>query len=256
MIQMQQADNPFTRALLTRCPNWFNHRLPTSEEIQYRPQPKPAGPPEPTQEEIAARQAEERKEKIQARLKVFLDHDCGPRYATATFDTYQPATKSQQMALDAIKAQSEGVCSFSSNIVLYGPCGSGKDHLLISLARCAIEQEKTVRWFFGVSLFRKLRDRIGSQYGSESTIIDSMIDPDILILSDPVPPEASVSDYQRSTLLEVLDHRYRHCKPTWVTLNVCDREEAEERIGGQAIDRLWSDSVQILCSGPSGRKPK
>ena len=198
-----------------------------------------------------AQEAKEASRQIHDRLKSFAD-EIGSRYDNATLETYEPATKSQRMALDAIKAHSTGVCAFSENIVLYGPCGSGKDHLLIGLAKKAIAKGMTVRWVFGVDLFREMRDAIGTG-SSEREVIASLVRPDILILSDPAPPDASVTDHQRSTLLSVLDQRYRKCKPTWSTINATNRDEAIDRLGGQSVDRLWTDASQIFVNAPSHR---
>lgn len=65
---------------------------------------------------------------------------------------------------------------------------------------------------------------------------------DVLAISD-LP--AQLTSDQINNLFWIIDHRYSHCRPTWVALNVTSRREAEELLGEMTVDRLWHDALVI-----------
>ena len=78
--------------------------------------------------------------------------------------------------------------------------------------------------------------------------------PSILSMSDPLPPFGNLTQFQMTTLFQILDFRYRHCKGTWVTLNVAKGAEADERMGKQLADRLRHGAMVLHFDWPSYRK--
>ena len=141
-------------------------------------------------------------------------------------------------------------------VVLFGPMGTGKDHLLVALARVAIlNHGYSVRWISGMQLYADFRQAIRDN-ASEQIIVQRATNPDILILSDPQLPRGELSDYQASMLFWIVDARYSMRRPTWVSLNVADGTEAERRIGAATVDRLRDGAVTVACDWPSYRKPQ
>jgi DNA replication protein DnaC len=57
-------------------------------------------------------------------------------------------------------------------------------------------------------------------------------------------------------LLEIIDRRYSHLLPTWMTINVANRKEAETRMGAPTVDRLAHDALTVVCDWPSFRAKK
>lgn len=143
-------------------------------------------------------------------------------------------------------------------MVLYGPAGTGKDHLMSSLILDTIRAGFTVKWFNGMDFYGKLRDLIGSESRdtSESRFFDSLAGANVLALSDPIPPNGALTEFQRAQLFRVVDRRYRDEKPTWVTLNVSGRSELDSRIGVQLAERLLHGVLQLPCNWPSHRKAR
>src|SRR6185436_10340720 len=95
--------------------------------------------------------------------------------------------------------------------------GTGKDYLMFSLCHPAIGEFKTLIWANGTTLWLALRDAMGNEKraprsigGSESQIIDKLATVDVLAISDPLPPGSSLTDYQTTSLLQVIDRRYSH----------------------------------------------
>lgn len=173
----------------------------------------------------------------------------GARYHGCRLDTFEVSDPKQQAVVDALAA-----CEFDRSIVLFGPPGTGKDHLLIGMAHRAMKARKWVRWHDGESLWRRYRDIIGTET-HESEVDVQLTSPDVLILSDPIPPQGSLTEHQLRALFRIVDKRYRERRPTWVSLNVASGDEAAKRMGPQVRDRLRDGGLLLHCDWPSYRKP-
>lgn len=139
-------------------------------------------------------------------------------------------------------------------IVLYGPVGTGKDHLAFAVARAIVGSFGRVRWVRGQDWFGSLRD--GMDSGTpESQTLNEMILPPWLVLSDPLPPAGSLTTYQTSMLFRAIDERYSSGRPTIVTINVADDSEADSRLGAAVWDRLCHGAWKLHCKWGSHRKP-
>jgi DNA replication protein DnaC len=138
-------------------------------------------------------------------------------------------------------------------IVLFGPSGTGKDHLLTALAKLAIDEAGfSVKWCNGMDLCGGFRDAMDNHL-PESSLISSFVSPDILYVSDPVPPFGTLKEFQVAQLFRIVDGRYRRLRPTWMTINVAKRDEANDRLAVQIVDRLSDGALTALCNWPSHR---
>lgn len=186
-----------------------------------------------------------------------LHRIAGRRLSTATLENYVVARPEQAAILAAIRdyvANIDMRMLDGVGIVMNGPSGNGKDHLLISAARAAIHAGYTVCWKNGQDLLGEFRDRIGTDE-SEESLLAPLLSADVLVISDPLPPSGSLTDYQASMVYRVLDARYRDCKATWASMNVTSRKEADNRIGVAIVDRLRHGALCLACNWPSYRKP-
>ena len=191
------------------------------------------------------------------RLVGDLDSDIGERYRAATFARYVTASQPQAYAKAIVaefakEVQASGTCT--RGLVLFGPAGTGKDHLAIAAGRAACWGGVPVRWLSGMDLFGAMRDTIGSN-ASEEALIAKWTVPQVLILSDPLPPVGSLTEFQAATMLRLVDHRYRAMRPTWVTINVKNGAEVDSRLGAQSADRLRDGALCVYCNWLSHRKP-
>lgn len=169
------------------------------------------------------------------------------------FRAETPAQKSAIVALRGFAGDITNRVNSGNGLLLFGPKGTGKDHLAIACLREAARAGFITFATDGQELFQRFRDVIGSD-ASERENIKTFTAPDVLLLSDPIPVGGSTTDYQRSILWRIIDRRYRDLKPTWVTLNVADAAEAESKLGGQIVDRLRDGATAIMCQWPSYRK--
>lgn len=184
----------------------------------------------------------------------------GRRYAKATFSAYQATSPLQERVLAALRdyaAEWEENRAMGQGLLLYGPRGTGKDHLAVAtLGNVLMRFDFRCEWTDGQDLYAAMRDKVGTD-DTEAGQIRRYTAPDLLIVSDPLPADAkeSLTSFQVSTLWRIIDRRYRDLKPTWVTLNVADFAEASRRLSPQIADRLSDGAVALHCDWASFRKP-
>jgi DNA replication protein DnaC len=180
----------------------------------------------------------------------------GRRYEHSRLGNFDQQHEKQKLAVEVLTDYCEHVTeniNTGTGVLFIGPPGTGKDHLMVALCRAAILAGRTVRWENGQDLWGSVRDAI-SDDKNEAAMIRSYVSCDVLALSDPLPPRGEMSPHQIATLFRIIDGRYSNLRPTWVTLNVANRVEAEERMGAQIIDRLAHGSLAVICNWPSYRK--
>lgn len=138
-------------------------------------------------------------------------------------------------------------------IVLFGSVGTGKDHLTVGLMFAACRAGFSVMWVNGMDLFGEMRDSIDRDE-SEQRLLGKYVTPDVLVISDPLPPWGPLTQFQAGFLFRLIDRRYRNRKPIWVTANFADRKSAEEKLGAQLLDRLKDGALALHCDWPSHRR--
>lgn len=221
--------------------------------------------PVPTPEEIAEkkRRAEAEIAKVQEQERGSRESSLlatvGRRYASATLDNYQTTGPDQQVILDAIRGYAGNLrenINQGVGLFLLGPPGTGKDHLVVAVMRLAAREGFSVKWTDGAELFASARDNIDSG-DTEDGWARRFTVPDVLAISDPVPPVGEVKEgFQISSLFRIIDRRYRDMKPTFVTINVANQAEANKRMSPNIVDRLAHGSIVLRCFWESFRKPK
>jgi DNA replication protein DnaC len=202
--------------------------------------------------EWAAVEVQRTTEKLQR-----LDHQLGSRYVGATLESYVTTCDAQRVVLSALRDYADNMLAYGREgrgIVLYGSCGTGKDHLAGSLARIAISRYRvSLEWIRGVDLYARFRDAIRND-ASENEIIAPLVKVAVLAISDPLPPVGALTEFQAAALLRIVDERYRRLRPIWTTINVASGEEADRRLGAQVADRLRDGALTLFCDWPSYRK--
>jgi DNA replication protein DnaC len=178
----------------------------------------------------------------------------GVRYAKATFESFEATQPKQTEALAAVRKLAEQWGDHKDlSLLLYGPRGTGKDHLAVAALRTVTRDHgATVVWVDGETLWREQRDVIGSDT-REAELERKYTSPDVLLISDPARQGTDLTDGQRSLLWRIVDRRYRDMKPTWATVNVLTRDELDQRLSPQISDRMRDNALAVFCSWPSYR---
>jgi len=221
------------------------------------PKAKPVPSNEDREREIARIDKERIDGKKSAAWSAFIG-ERGTRYAECSLENFAVGVESQRKAIETLTAYRSSIAERireGEGLILFGPKGTGKDHLLCGLVRSVISAEKSIQWANGLDLFGDIRDGM-TNGDTERSLIDKLTTPDVLYLSDPLPITGPLSPHQANVIFRILDKRYANRRPTWVSVNVTGGAELEERIGPQNADRLRDGAIAIHCNWNSNRKAK
>ena len=185
-----------------------------------------------------------------------LIQDIGTRYGDCRLANFEVQTDSQELVVGSLRqfcGDLDKNIKAGRGVVLFGPPGVGKDHLLIGMAHKVVMIGRTVKWMNGMDLFAERRDSIRRDL-SEKDLLREYESPDVLVISDPVPPWGELKEGQAEFLFRLIDWRYRRLKPIFVSANFSDGDDAKSRIGSQVLDRLKDGSLCLHCNWSSYRE--
>jgi DNA replication protein DnaC len=192
----------------------------------------------------------------------YIDEQIGRRYTRCkldNFDTTGDKADAKKWAVDECRNY---VLNFPAHmeagrsLVLVGPKGTGKDHLLSAVVReiaRRIGRPGAVVFRDGLTLFAEIKEQYNTQ--APIDLVAKYVSPMLFAVSDPVPPIGALSQHDQSMMLRIIDGRYRQCHPLAVTINCKSRQEINDRLGAQAADRLFDCAVVVGCNWESYRKP-
>jgi len=151
------------------------------------------------------------------------------RFAGCTFENYEITNPKQEHVIAILrKAVSE-----KASIVLIGPPGVGKDHLLIAAAK---------------EFTRKHNLPAKRICGYELSIDDDLLrlcsKVSLLIASDPNANQMWFS---------LIDRRWSNRLPTWVAINANSRAEAIDKYGEAFVSRIEDEAYVCRCEWKSHR---
>lgn len=164
------------------------------------------------------------------------------KFSQYTFDEFDATVSGVEEAYEA--AYAFAVEPGHRWLFLYGPCGTGKTHLAVSIARYAIEQHQMSAYFAVVpDLLDHLRETFdpssGTAYDDRFTMIRNA---QVLILDDLGTENAT--PWAREKLYQIINHRYIEQLPTVITSNV-DLKKVDDRIISRILDHRLSTYVEM-----------
>jgi DNA replication protein DnaC len=209
--------------------------------------------------EAAQAEADARKEKLK-RGKLFeqISKDFGFRYSPdrATLENFRatlPAQKEVKRRMEEISKSLPAMVESGRGIIWFGGVGTGKDHLQAAVLYEAARLGISCRRLNGQDFFGTIRDRM-SDGQKEEEIIRKFTEPQILAISDPIPPANELSAFRLEILYRLVNRRYEAMRPTWITMNALSIEECENFLGSQVWDRLQESGELVPCLWASHRE--
>ena len=204
----------------------------------------------------------EREEKIRLlKIRQRLANSLGRRYfpdmvtPLENFRVYHANQDKVLLRLKAIGDMLPERISRGDGVIFYGTVGTGKDHLLAWLLYQAAHHGFESMWLNGQEFFGTLRDRMEAGLG-EGQYLGDLAKPTVLGISDPVPAVGKPTPWNILQLYRLLDRRYRAMKPTWISMNAINLEDADSKLSTPVFDRLRDSAELIPCFWPSYREKR
>ena len=145
-------------------------------------------------------------------------------------------------------------------LLLIGPVGNGKTHLVMGLAKYAVEHDLTIAVTSAAQFLDDLRGsyaaaRAGDRTNSEDRIVQRLTDVDLLVIDD-----LRVTDWTpwcRSQFFTLINRCWENEVPLLITSNY-PLNDLADRAGQIGLDeatlsRLTGSTVRITLSGPDYR---
>lgn len=188
--------------------------------------------------------------------------DRGKRYENCRSSNFIIDNDKQRKAVEQLKAYASEMkenLAAGKNVVLFGPSGTGKDHLITALVGAAVgtinDERCSLCYSDGPSLFAAVRAEIGdNSLDIRDSIVYKFQTCWLVVLSDLVPPAAKLTDFQSDVVYRIVEHRYSSMLPMFLTINVRNRAELDAALGVAVSDRIIDDALTISCDWPSYRK--
>lgn len=182
----------------------------------------------------------------------------GERYAKCGLDNF--ATDGQQLpcaAVSKLRAYCQDIAKNAEEgigVFLFGPCGTGKDHLAMGVAKAFIRATRQhVSWASGAMLFEQLRDSFDGKK-TEGEVMSPHLKAPLLWISDPLPVRGELTQYQVEALYRLVDARYNARRPIVMTANI-EPGTADLTLGPAIARRLRESMIRVHCNWPPFRSP-
>ena len=171
------------------------------------------------------------------------------RFRSCTLDNYRTEHEGQQRVLGACRAYVDDLASVLEQgrcLLLVGNFGNGKTHLGCAIVRAAVTEHKATALYVAVAdLIALLKSCFARDAEvTEKDVIAELTGVDLLLL-DEIGATGN-TEFERQTLHNIIDIRYRKMLPTIITSNL-PPDELQDCIGERAMDRLRQNGGQAVA---------
>lgn len=137
-------------------------------------------------------------------------------------------------------------------LIFQGNAGTGKTHLACAVAHNLLRQGYTAAYMNAIDAIRVLRDTWRRDSAkTETQALETFERLDLLVL-DEIGVQFS-TDAERTQLFDILNRRYRDCKPTILLTNL-DLQGMETVLGERTFDRFREVATVVTFDWESQRK--
>lgn len=184
-----------------------------------------------------------------------LDRDLGVRFRHATLksiEVYHANQKPVLTRLWEIAGEIETYVRGGNGLILHGPVGTGKTHMATSLLRTAAHRGIRTRYLDAMAFYTEVGDTLKTRW-TKTDVMRPFAYAELLLIDDPAPA-VGLSDERARILEELVRVRYTAGKPTWITSNFADEDQAMAMLGAQVWSRLAERAEIIRCAWPDYRR--
>jgi DNA replication protein DnaC len=178
-------------------------------------------------------------EKVADKLQQLSNLDV---FTQQTFEDFDPDVRGAQEAYDAsLQFARESVHRW---LFLSGPCGTGKTHLAVAIAKHAMHWHNMSVYFAVVpDLLDHLRATFDPNSGTGyDERFNTIRNADLLVLDDLGTENAT--PWAREKLYQIINHRYMEQSPTVITSNV-KPDKIDGRILSRILDHRLTQHITI-----------
>ena len=172
------------------------------------------------EKEAQERQAQER-QRMQERINRLLGQSgLKKRFQQRTFDNFRIYSPEHKQCYEIAKEYADHFQTHRARgdgLYIEGTNGTGKTHLAAAITLQLIGEGIPVICRTSGDLLLNIKRAFDSEYVSESEILETYKDVDLLIIDD--LGKEQCSDWSMSTLYSILNDRYEDMKPTIITTN-------------------------------------
>ena len=216
------------------------------------------------------------------RVELYNTAKIGRRYATATFDTYQPQNASQSTALQRARDWPllYNTSGAKDGLLFWGPVGTGKTHLVLSIFReLTLNAGIPARFVDYGNLLMDLRRSFRAEAGSsEAALMLPLVETEVLIIDE--LGKGRNTEWELTVLDDLVSRRYNAHRATLFTTNLVvggvrqkgsgfnpaydqrradssiagGAETLEERLDGRIYSRLCEMAVVVPVEGNDWRR--
>ena len=173
----------------------------------------------------------------------------GHRYGNLTLaeKTFENFDRSRQPeAWDNVKMFAG---TLYGTLILHGPYGTGKTHLLAAVCNQVLRQMKSARFIIAPKFFGAIQAKI-SENEDYQPILQQAITTPLLVLDD--IDKCKYSEFREEIYFAIIDERVNAGRPIAISTNRFG--DLEKYIGGACADRLCIGMTEIEMDGSSYRR--
>ena len=207
--------------------------------------------------ELAAKKIKEENEAKQDKLKQVINNSLmDSKFRTQTFENWDEKLGNPKI-LNISRKYSEKFIDMKKNgvgLLIHGTPGNGKTYSANCIANYLIDKFVPVICVSINALLKRIQQTFNS-YGKEgeATILNTLSNADLLIIDD-LGTEQN-TDWNKTTIYNIMDSRYRNGLPLIVTTNIT-LEQLKEKYHQRTYDRLIEMCTPVRNDSKSIRVEK